>query len=223
MLAHSSPLPLVIDHFREYHNITTEDEERTTLPLMQRDHVRRVRHLMPFSNLQRLIVVMDEEYPILEVLVIGDQSDIEGGNLIFPETFQAPRLRQLVLNGFTLHVGSRLLTAAVSLVALCLKMDQPSTYFHPNTLLRWLSFTHQLETLMIYFLSAVPNLDVERQLTHTPIITAVTLSNSHHLSFEALALNWKRSFIGSPPLAPKSFKSTSSTNSRFPSLVYFSL
>ena len=70
MLAHSPPIPLVIDYFREYYNITAEDEVGTILALKQHDRVRRVRLLMPLSNLQRLIVAMDEEYPILECLIL---------------------------------------------------------------------------------------------------------------------------------------------------------
>ena len=134
-------------------------------------------------------MAMDEEYPILESLVIARQTEIEGGStsLVFSETFQAPHLRQLVMNGFALPIGSRLLMTVVGLVALCLIMDHPSTYFHRNTLLHWLSSMPQLETLMIYFLSAVPNWDVEGQLTHTPIITHVTLPNLHHLRFRGVS------------------------------------
>jgi hypothetical protein len=55
---------------------------------------------MPVLSLQMFIVAMDEEYPILEYLVIthpmGDYSAI----LTFPETFQAPHLLHLVLEGF---------------------------------------------------------------------------------------------------------------------------
>ena len=142
MLAHSPPLPLVIDYSREYYNITAEDEAGTILAIKQHGHVRRVRLLMPLSNLQRLIVAMDEEYPILECLVIAYQTDIEdrSTNLTFPETLQAPHLRQLVLTGFALPMGSRLLTTAVGLAALCLLMDHPSTYFHSGALLQSLSF-----------------------------------------------------------------------------------
>ena len=53
------------------------------------------------------------------------------------------------------------------LVALCLYMIHPSTYFHPNILLRWVSFMPQLEMLVVYFEFPVPNRDVERQLTYT--------------------------------------------------------
>ena len=142
MLAHSPPIPFVIDHFREYYNITAEDEAGTMLALKQHARVHRFRLLMPLSNLQRLIVAMDEEYLILECLVIAYQTDIEdrSANLTSPGTLQAPHLRQLVPTGFALPMGSRLLTTAVGLAAPCLLMDHPSTYFHPGALLQSLSF-----------------------------------------------------------------------------------
>ena len=174
----------MIDYFRKYYNITAEDEVGTILALKQHDRVRCVRLLMPLSNLQRLIVAMDEEYPILE-WIIAYQTDIEdrSTNLTFPGTLQAPHLRQLVPTGFALPMGSRLLTTAVGLAALCLLMDHPPTYFHPGALLQSLSFMPQLETLMIVFSFAVLNHDVEMQPTLTPTTTPVALPKLHHLRF----------------------------------------
>ena len=44
----------------------------------------------------------------------------------------------------------------------------------------------QLETLLVTFSFPVPNRDVERQLTHTPITTHITLPNLHYLEFEGV-------------------------------------
>ena len=74
----------------------------------------------------------------------------------------------------------------MDLVTLSLFIFHPSAYFHPNTLLRWLSFKPQLETLFIVFYFAVPNRDVERQLAHTPIMTAVALPNLRSFSFSGV-------------------------------------
>ena len=183
LLAHSPPLPLVIDCFGEYHDITPEDEERTILALTQRDRVRRVRLRMPIANLQKVIAAIDDEYPILEHMVITCRNR-DSTVLRFPETLQVPRLRHLLLEGYALPIGSRLLTTAVGLVTLSLAMVNPSTYFHPNTLLQCLSFMPQLETLMFGFVSPVPNRDVERQLMHTPITTRVILPNLYCFMFQ---------------------------------------
>jgi hypothetical protein len=184
MLAHSPPLPLVVDYSEENKDIT-EDEDGAVLALKQRDRVHRVRLGMPVMSLRKLISVMDEEYPNLEYLIIGPPN--EDRSSILPETLQAPNLRHLTLIGFALPIGSRLLTTAVGLVSLCLIMNNPSAYFNPNALLHWLSFMPQLETLVISFFLSVPHREIERQLTRTPIITPVTLPNLHYFRFHGVS------------------------------------
>src|ERR1700722_15898529 len=161
MLAHSPPLPLDIDYRNGNRDIAAEDEEGAILALKHYNRLRRVRLVMPATSLQKLIVAMDDEYPILEYLIIMRPLEDKSSIFQFPETLQAPNLRHLYLFGFALPMGSRLLTTAVGLVTLGLIMVHPSTYFHPNILLRWLSFMPQLETLIVPFLFPVPNRDLE--------------------------------------------------------------
>ena len=177
MLAHSPPLPLVIEFFHTGWDISAEEEERIILALQQRDRVYRVRIWMPVPNLQKVILAMDEEYPALDYLILGPSTQDYSTALILPETLQAPHLRHLLLMGFALPMGSRLLTAAVGLVILILVAPHPSAYFQPNILLQWLSFMSQLETLVIYFSFPVPDRDVERQLMHSSIPAHITLPN----------------------------------------------
>ena len=186
MLAHSPPLPLVIDYFNRFYDITAEDEEGTVLALKQRDGVRRIRLWMPPTSVQKLIVAIDEEYPILEYLVIMPRIKDNSTILQFPDTLQAPHLRCLSLIGFAIPTGSRLLTTVVGLVMLELVMIHPSTYFHPNTLLRWLSSMPQLKALVIHFTSPVPNHTVERQSSHMPIMTPVVLLNLRWFGFRGI-------------------------------------
>jgi hypothetical protein len=186
MLAHSPPLPLVLDHVTGNEDLAIEDEEGAILALKQYNRLRRVRLDMSATSVQKLIEAMDDEYPSLEYLIVALPREDKSSICQFPETLQAPNLRHLYLVGFALPIGSRLLTTAVGLVTLGLFMVHPSTYFHPNILLRWLSFMPQLETLSIYFLFPVPNRDVERQLTHTPITTNITLPNLHHFWFQGV-------------------------------------
>ena len=182
MLAHSPPLPLVVDYYTRDRDISTDDEEGTFLALKHRDRVLRVRL---HRNLQKFIAAMDEEYPILEYLIITTPIEDDSTILTFPETFQAPHLRFLRLRGCVIPMGSRLLTTAVSLVTLSLFMAHPSTYFHPDALLQWISLIPQLETLTVDFV--FPNRDVERQLTHTPITAPVTLPNLRHFVFRGVS------------------------------------
>ena len=185
MLAHSPPLPLIIDYFGD---ITAEDEEGIILALGLRDRVRRVRLGMPFPKLQKLIMAIDGEYPVLEYLIMDPSTMDKSTALILPEALQTPHLRHLTLRGFALpSVGCRLLTTAMGLVTLSLSMDQPSAYFHPNSLLQWITFMPQLETLEISFSFPVPSRDVERQLMHTPIMTNVTLPNLRLFLFQGIS------------------------------------
>ena len=183
MLAHSPPLPLVIDY--KSRAITAEDEEGIILALKQRDRVRRVRLRISVTSLQKLVVAMDEEYPILEFLLMELRIRDIDGILTFPEILQAPHLRHLRLRGFSLPIVSRLLTTAVGLVTLDLHMVHPSTYFHPSALLQWISVFPQLETLGLFFKSSILNPDLERQLD-MPIIEPVTLPNLQHFRFHGV-------------------------------------
>ena len=187
MLAHSPPLPLIID-FDADRDLTAEDEEGMMLVLEQRDRVRRVRLHLPVSNLRKLIMAFDDEYPVLEYLIFGPSIEDNNINaLMLPETLQAPHLRHLSLEGFVLPVGSRLLTTATNLVTLALAMSSPSTYFQPSILLQWLSFMPQLETLAIVLLLPIPSRDVERQLMHTPIVTHPALPNLRWFWFHGVS------------------------------------
>jgi hypothetical protein len=179
MLAHSPPLPLTI----EYHSndgITAEDEQGLLLALRQRHRVRHLRLALPVQNLQTLVTEIDEEFPILEYLIVGPplSDDHDSTGLMFPETLQAPNLHHLILWGFAFPIRSRLHPTATGLVTLYLTITHPSAYFQPNVLLQWISFIPQLECLAILLAFPVPNCDVERQLTHTPITTPIiTLPN----------------------------------------------
>jgi hypothetical protein len=184
MLAHSPPLPLVFDYNYEDSNMSPEDEEELILALEKRDRVRRIRLRMDTPNLQRLIVAISEEYPILECLIIVTPD--RPPCLTLPERLEAPHLHHLVLSGFSLPIESRLLTTVVGLITLVLIITIPSTYFEPNALLQWISFMPQLETLIIYFFPADPGLTIERQLTHIPTITRITLPNLRCFWFQGV-------------------------------------
>jgi hypothetical protein len=173
MLAHSPPLPLTVDYGSE-RGITAEDEEGIFLALEQRHRVRHLRLELPVQNLQKLVMAIDEEFPILEYLIVYPLKK-EDTPLALPETLQAPNLRHLMLGSFACPIRSRLHPTATGLVTLCLWIEHPSAYFQPNILLQWISFMPQLESLEIAFTFPVPNRDVERQLTHTPITTHITL------------------------------------------------
>ena len=194
MLAHSPPFPLSIDHFDEYQSLTTEDEEGLFLAFQHRDRVRRIRLMKPVPILQKLIIALDGEFPILEFLLIQHNlyhrpTTQDTTSLNLPETFRAPHLRHLVLKNFTIPIESPLLTSmGKNLITLSLIGIPSSAYFHPNALLQLLSLMHQLETLGIDFNCYVPSRGVERQLLLTPNMARVTLPNLRWFGFRGTSI-----------------------------------
>ena len=187
MLAHSPPLPLIIDHSGvDGHDITAEDEERIMLALQHRERVRRIRLDVPAPNLQRLILAIDDEFPMLEYLILVSPAKHPIG-LVLPETFRAPNLRHLLLLNFAFSIGSPLLTTGVGLVMLFLDYIYPSAYFCPNYLLQRLALMPHLEILGISFHSPVPNREVRGQLLRTPVMAHVTLPNLRWFAFRGVS------------------------------------
>jgi hypothetical protein len=110
MLAHSPPLPLVIDYF----NFTEEYDKGILLALEQRHRVRRVRLYMDVPKLRKFFMVVDGEYPMLEYLILMTSMEYDSP-LVLPKTLEAPHLRHLLLTGIVPPIGSRLLTEGESI------------------------------------------------------------------------------------------------------------
>jgi hypothetical protein len=85
MLAHSPPFPLIIDYNDEHDVLTAEDEEAIVLAFGHRYRIRRIRLAMPVPNLQKLIVAMHEEYPVLEYFLLRPSKQ-DRTTLTFPNT-----------------------------------------------------------------------------------------------------------------------------------------
>ena len=181
MLRNSPPLPLIIDHYDINHGLTPEDEEGMMLALQHRNRVQIINLRIPVPDLQKLVMAMDGEFPILELLNIEAPAKHKA-RLSLPPTFEAPRLRHLWLDYFTSPIGSPLLTSAVGLASLILRWTDAS-YVQPELVLRSISLLPRLEQLEIGFRSAAPNSEIENQLSHAPIKTQATLPNLRRFRF----------------------------------------
>jgi hypothetical protein len=181
MLAHSPPLPLVIYYNFHGYYITEKDKEGINLALRHHDRVRRINLRMPAQSLQRFLMANDNEFPILEDLMLALPPGATTNFVFPPRIFQAPQLRRLILINFSL-IGFPLLTTATGIVALSLTDIHPSAYFPPNGLIQQLSQMPQLQVLKIGFRYPIPS-RVERQLLQTPITTPVILPNLHQFIF----------------------------------------
>jgi hypothetical protein len=111
------------------------------LALEQRHRVRHLRLFLPVQNLQKLVMAIDEEFPILEYLIVYHFTT-DSTALMLPETLRARNLRHLMLSGFAcpILVGSRLHPTVAGLVTLSLTIVHPSAYFQPSILLQWILF-----------------------------------------------------------------------------------
>ena len=178
MLANSPPIPLVIDH--RDRNIAAEDEGGIFFALKQPNRIRRIRVMLSSQKFQKFVMAIDEEFPILEYLVLESRGD---GTMTFPETIRAPHLRHLVLDGVASPIASRLLISAMGLVTLHLVMYYSSSNINPNSLLQLISPLSQLETLEVTASVLQVNRDAEM---HTPTITHTTLPNLRWLSLQGV-------------------------------------
>jgi len=179
MLAHSPPLPLILDYRDPYDYITADDELGIRFALERRDRVRRIRIMQPVHMLRRLIKALHGEFSNLEYLFIERHSfyipSTESNVIVdIPETFRAPRLRYLVVMGFHIPIGSPLFTTMGKLVTLSLNFDIPWVYFHPNPLLQQLLLMTQLETSENTLNSYVAGDAMESQLLRRAVMRRVT-------------------------------------------------
>ena len=109
--------------------ITADVEEAIMLALEQRDRVRRIRFGMPVLKLQKLIMAIDGEYPILEYLILWVPPKEKSTVSILPETLQIPHLRHLTIN-CSIPIRFQLLTTAVGLVTLHLALHPHNSVTH---------------------------------------------------------------------------------------------
>lgn len=182
MLAHEPSLPLSIDRLH-HHDTTPKDNEDILLAIQCRDRVHRIRLQIPVPDLETLVKAMDGEFPMLEYLAITPPT-LHYTDLMLPSTFHAPRLRHLMLLDTTFPIASPSLSASAGLVTLSLRWVNPSTFLFADELLQGLSFVPRLEILQISFGFSVFDPNVEKQMSHEPIMTHVSLPNLRRFAFE---------------------------------------
>ena len=111
----------------------------------------------------------------------------EETNLVLPETFQAPDLRHLSLQGVGLPRGLPLLFSATALSTLFLTDIQAFCYFPPGHLVTQVQGLPRLEELSIGFAIPIPLPNAERELL-SPLVPPVTLPNLRRLTFRGVGV-----------------------------------
>ncbi|KAI9435926.1 hypothetical protein H4582DRAFT_2161393 [Lactarius indigo] len=185
-LTHLPPLPFVIDYQGETGTIGAKDELGMSQALQLRDRVRRVMLSIPPAGLQKLFILIDGSYPILEHLCLSPTAQEADAGLILPKSFMAPNLRHLNLLGIGIPTKLPLLSSTTSLVTLTLTNIQSSGYFLPEHLVARLRFLPQLEEMAICFSVPIPRPSAEGELWNGPE-TPVTLPILKRLTFRGVS------------------------------------
>ncbi|KAN0134707.1 hypothetical protein V8E53_007492 [Lactarius tabidus] len=181
-LNHLPPLPLHIDY---RYTATTEDELGIYHALRLHDRVRHIDLHLPSSNLRKVLVLMDQNFPMLEYLSLWS-ADNKITTLTLPKAFLAPNLRHLTLPTISPPKRLRFLAYTVSLVSLVLNDIQTSSYFRPRLLVARLESLPLLEELSIGFSTPIPRPSTERELLGEKR-TPVTIPNLKTLWFKGVS------------------------------------
>jgi hypothetical protein len=186
-LVHLPPLPLFVEYFYPRGMVipTEHDELWIYHALRLHDRVHHLYLCLPPSILHKVLLLMDEHFPILEVLTLETENCIP---FTLPKAFVAPNLRRLVVPGISPSRRLRLLTSpsTASLVALTISNIQTSSYFRPRVLIARLSSLPQLEDLDIGFSIPIPGPSTERELLGEQR-APVTISSLTALRFKGVS------------------------------------
>ena len=166
-LDHLPPLPLFVYYSSHYFAPTVPQDELGLCHTLRLN--RRIRHIeldLPPSMLQKVLMLMDEYFPILEHLSLSRSFSANSGHslpLTLSKAFVAPNLLHLTLFGIGLPKRLRVLTSTTFLVTLTLSKIQTS-YFRPRLLVARLQSLPLLEELTIEFYIPIPRPSTEREI-----------------------------------------------------------
>ena len=169
-LDHLPLLPLFLHYHYSHHSAPTvleQDELGIYHTLRLHGRIRHIDLTLPPSILQKVLALMDGNFPILEHLSVSCSFSADSGHLLpltLPKAFLAPNLLHLALFDIGLPKRLRMLTSTFSLVKLELSRIQTSSYFHPRLLVARLRSLPLLEELIITFSIPIPRPSTEREL-----------------------------------------------------------
>ena len=188
-LNHLPPLPLFVSYHDRDTRLTEQDEFSIYHALRLHGRVRHIDFDLQLSMLHKVIVLMNEHFPILEHLSLSFPSFLvtikNHHPLTLPTAFLAPNLRHLALPSISPPRRLRVLTSTDSLVRLELSEIQTSSYFRPRLLVARLRSLPLLEELFIGFSIPIPRPSTEMELLGEQG-TLVTLPSLKTLRFKGV-------------------------------------
>ena len=174
-LDHLPKLPLFVSYYdRPISRITEQDELGMFHALRLHGRVHHIELILRPSILDKVFVLLDEHFPILEHLSLSFTVTIANSPpLILPKAFLAPNLQHLSLPSISPTRRLRFLIPTASLVNLVLNNIQASSYFRPGLLVARLASLPNLTDITIEFSVPIPRPRTERELLGeegTPVI-----------------------------------------------------
>ena len=174
----------------------TEQDELGIYHVLRRlrGRIRHIKLSLPPPILHNVLVLMDENFPILEHLALSRLFSVDCPPLTLPKGFLAPNLLHLDLFEIGLSKRLRVFTSTVSLVTLALRRIQSYSDFRPRLLVARLRSLPLLEELTISFPTLISHLSTERELlgeTGAPI----TLPSLKILTFRGVGAYYLESLV----------------------------
>ncbi|KAN0134670.1 hypothetical protein V8E53_007455 [Lactarius tabidus] len=186
-LYHLPPLPLFVDYdtIANIRPILTEQDKLGIYNALRlHDRVCHISLRLPPYILHKVLVLMDQHFPILDhlSLSLADENSI---TLTLPQAFRAPNLRHIAVPGISPPGILRFLTSTVFLITLELTEIETSSYFRPRVLVAHLQSLPQLQRLSIDFSIPIPRPSTERELLGEQR-APVTLPSLKYLRFKGV-------------------------------------
>ena len=153
ILAYFPHLPLEVNYMFLWEREQRQAQRNVLLSLQRRHHLRSINLRAPDAVLQRMVIPLDDEFPLLDRLAIisDDQSFGASSGVTLPKTLRAPNLRHLILENFDLQIGAPILTTSIQLVSLGLWRIPASTHIPPEYLVDLFVLMPQLRAVSVSF------------------------------------------------------------------------
>ena len=156
ILSYFPHLPLEVNYTFLREREQCQAQRNIHLSLQRRHHVRSINFRAPDAVLKRMIIPLDDEFPLLDRLaIISDfysfRASSGSSSVVLPQTLRAPNLRHLILSNFDLQIGAPILTTSIQLVSLGLWSIPTSTHIPPGYLADLFVLMPQLRAVTVSF------------------------------------------------------------------------
>ena len=178
---------MILDSY-SLRDLTPDDEDNVITAIQYPNRVCSVRLGVTGLQLERMVTLMQEPFPMLTYLTFVVLEDAP----VIPAEFlggSAPCLQGITLSGISFPALPTLLFSTSNVIDLSLENIPPAGYISPDTMGACLAALPRLESVTIWFLSATPHPGQIR----LPPVTRTVLPSLTSFDFQG-ANEWRTSF-----------------------------